>query len=297
MMTTNHETSANGAPANGCAAHHERAAPAAPASAGDLFAQFQATTRMLLEVQQAQQRTLENFLATQERVLLYCLQGSPAQSAPALRPPLPLPPVPALPELAALPPPAPAAPTAPPALPAPVLGRPPVPIPAAASPPPRPVVPAASRAEVRPPAPPAERVPERPAAVPAPAGEAPPTEAFRRDLLQLVSDRTGYPLEALDETMPLEAGLGIDSIKTVEIFSGLKGYHAYFRTEQQEEEEMLGEFARLKTLRDIIDLYDRRRQTASAPAANGKADRGPSSATWSGRWKSRWRPTGKKKIR
>jgi hypothetical protein len=60
----------------------------------------------------------------------------------------------------------------------------------------------------------------------------------------------------LDEDLPLEAGLGIDSIKTVEIFSKLKPYHPYFQRPDQDEEEMLKRFTRLKTLRDIINAYD-----------------------------------------
>ncbi len=114
--------------------------------------------------------------------------------------------------------------------------------------------------------------------------EPPPTETFRRDLLDIVSARTGYPIDVLDENLALEAELGIDSIKTVEIFSNLKAYHAYFRAEEQEEEELLAEFTRLKTLRDIIDSYDRRRQallaapsrlrlSAKLQAANGTIER------------------------
>ena len=99
--------------------------------------------------------------------------------------------------------------------------------------------------------------PETPAA--APDGEAPLTEQFRQDLLDVVSTRTGYPTDALDETLQLESALGIDSIKTVEIFSNLKVYHQYFRAEGQEEEELLAEFSKFKTLRDIINAYDRRR--------------------------------------
>ena len=36
-------------------------------------------------------------------------------------------------------------------------------------------------------------------------------------LLQIVSDKTGYPLDMLDLNLDLEADLGIDSIKRVEI--------------------------------------------------------------------------------
>jgi hypothetical protein len=123
---------------------------------------------------------------------------------------------------------------------------------------------------------------EKPAHVPSTSAPAPspstngdgppPTEQFRQDLLEVVSARTGYPIDALDETLALEAALGIDSIKTVEIFSNLKAYHPYFRAEDQEEEELLAEFTKLKTLRDIIDSYDRRRQAYVAGAkSNGAA--------------------------
>jgi hypothetical protein len=100
-----------------------------------------------------------------------------------------------------------------------------------------------------------------PAAMPATNGSAakdgpPSTEQFRQDLLQVVSDRTGYPIDMLDENLPLEAGLGIDSIKTVEVFSKLKPYHPYFQREDQDEEEMLKVFTRLKTLGDIVRNYD-----------------------------------------
>jgi acyl carrier protein len=133
--------------------------------------------------------------------------------------------------------------------PAALVARPPVPIPRS------PAV-APSRLTVAPIAP--APVPARDSST---AGDdPPPTETFRQDLLEVVSARTGYPIDALDETLALEAELGIDSIKTVEIFSNLKVYHRCFRAEDQEEEELLAEFTKLKTLRDIIDSYDRRRQ-------------------------------------
>jgi len=110
-----------------------------------------------------------------------------------------------------------------------------------------------------------------PLAEKASTSDGPPTvDDFRRDLLQAVSDRTGYPTDLLNETVPLEAGLGIDSIKIVEIFSNLKQYHAFFRSAGDDGEEALEEFANLKTLRDIIDSYARRRALV-APAADGAA--------------------------
>lgn len=111
------------------------------------------------------------------------------------------------------------------------------------------------------------------AAVPANAGP-PPTEQFREDLLNAVSERTGYPIEMLDEDLPLEAGLGIDSIKTVEVFSKLKPYHAFFQRPDQDEEAMLKAFTRLKTLRDIVNFYDEQAQLF-----NGRSESTASSAS------------------
>jgi acyl transferase domain-containing protein len=96
----------------------------------------------------------------------------------------------------------------------------------------------------------------------------PTPEEFKTDLLDAVSERTGYPIEMLDLDLAMEAGLGIDSIKTVEIFSNLKKYHPYFQQEDQDEEEALKEFTKLKTLGDIISAYELRYQavTSSGPA-------------------------------
>jgi acyl transferase domain-containing protein/NAD(P)H-dependent flavin oxidoreductase YrpB (nitropropane dioxygenase family) len=85
----------------------------------------------------------------------------------------------------------------------------------------------------------------------------PPTEEFRQELLKAVSERTGYPPEMLREDALLEADLGIDSIKTVEIFGSLTKYHKFMPGSGGFDEEMLSEFAKLKTLGDIIAMYDR----------------------------------------
>ncbi|HEY7309496.1 MAG TPA: beta-ketoacyl synthase N-terminal-like domain-containing protein [Gemmataceae bacterium] len=247
-----------------------------PRAAGnDLFAQFQATTRLLLEAQQSQNRVLERYLEMQERLMLHFGQGAPMPPTSFVPPPTLAEPRPPIAEAA--PP-----PLTPRVRPTSAVTRPPVVIPrAAAVTPPRPApVPAAVNgngtngthtvaAEK------AAPVNGQPTPTPTPAvnGEGPPpTEIFRRDLLDVVSVRTGYPIDALDENLALESELGIDSIKTVEIFSQLKTYHVFFRAEDQEEEELLAEFTKLKTLRDIIESYDRRRQTVvAAPHNNGAA--------------------------
>lgn len=88
------------------------------------------------------------------------------------------------------------------------------------------------------------------------ASAPPSVEKFRSDLLQAVSERTGYPEDMLDLELPLESGLGIDSIKTVEIYSNLKKYHTYFRRQGLNEDEALSEFTKFKTLEDIISSYE-----------------------------------------
>jgi acyl carrier protein len=147
--------------------------------------------------------------------------------------------------------------------------------------------PAPERGSVAPPPPPKPRnaTPTRvekpaapvsapsPAAKPATSEDAPSAEQFRQDLLEVVSTRTGYPIDALDEDLHLESGLGIDSIKTVEIFSKLKPYHKYFRAEGEGEEELLTEFTKMKTLRDIVNSYDRRRQDYLAKNGTAATDR------------------------
>lgn len=256
----------------------------------EMYAQFQETTRHLLDFQQAQQRMLERFLEFQERMLTHCLgspaagMAMPAAANPAVRAisPQPIPAPQAAPPL----------PTPTPVLaqrvPPVAVARPPIVVPnvaaTPASPPPSAPPCSAPTTNASPEAytqngHEAVKVAPAPAAVSGNAGEPPSTEEFRRDLLEIVSERTGYPVDMLDETLPLEAGLGIDSIKTVEIFSNLKKYHEYFADEDQDEEERLVEFTKLKTLRDIIDSYDRRRQAIvagqSPKPAESKAASGP----------------------
>ncbi|WP_433325369.1 SDR family oxidoreductase [Spirillospora sp. CA-294931] len=102
-----------------------------------------------------------------------------------------------------------------------------------------------------------------PPAVRAPAPQAPPEPPappvqdgpdLAAALMEVVADRTGYPLEMLDPDMELEADLGIDSIKRVEIFSGLKG-------KLGELDVPASELGSLRTPQQIID----RLRTAVVP--------------------------------
>ncbi|MBF6298854.1 SDR family NAD(P)-dependent oxidoreductase [Nocardia amamiensis] len=47
-------------------------------------------------------------------------------------------------------------------------------------------------------------------------------EALRRALLEVVAEKTGYPVEMVDPSMDLEADLGVDSIKRVQVIGALQ---------------------------------------------------------------------------
>jgi acyl transferase domain-containing protein/NAD(P)-dependent dehydrogenase (short-subunit alcohol dehydrogenase family) len=88
------------------------------------------------------------------------------------------------------------------------------------------VMPAASAAQVPDVIPPAEPVAVSPitieaAATPA-AGQFPPAVQIRATIVKVVAEKTGYPESAVATDLDLEADLGIDSIKRVEILSALR---------------------------------------------------------------------------
>jgi acyl transferase domain-containing protein/NAD(P)H-dependent flavin oxidoreductase YrpB (nitropropane dioxygenase family)/NAD(P)-dependent dehydrogenase (short-subunit alcohol dehydrogenase family) len=70
-------------------------------------------------------------------------------------------------------------------------------------------------------------------------------------LLDIVSQRTGYPVEMLDPGLDLEADLGIDSIKRVEILNSFRRILPTAKREQLE--SGIEDLAGTKTLQGIID--------------------------------------------
>jgi acyl transferase domain-containing protein len=139
--------------------------------------------RQFLDGQDAAQRTVQ-YLVEQQQRLLQASLGLSVGPAP-VPPPLPAPPRPELPPIA---------PTMP-------ERTPPAPIS---------------------PAPPVVGAPvAAPAAVPTVAA-ADTIREVERILLEVVSEKTGYPTEMLEPEMALDADLGIDSIKRVEILSALQ---------------------------------------------------------------------------
>jgi len=73
------------------------------------------------------------------------------------------------------------------------------------------------------------------------------TSQLEKILLEVVSEKTGYPSEMLELNMDMEADLGIDSIKRVEIFGAL--------TQQYPEMSDINpnELTELRTLGEIVD--------------------------------------------
>ncbi|MDN3267363.1 type I polyketide synthase [Streptomyces sp. MA15] len=133
-----------------------------------------------------------------------------------------------------------------------------------------------SALEPAPPAPAAAPAPERPAAARAaeepPSAPEPPAPApspgvsagdVRDALLTIVSDKTGYPADMLDLTMDIEADLGIDSIKRVEIMGALQ---ERFPTHTPTGPEQLAE---LRTLKDIVGFVTDLAGSSAGPATTG----------------------------
>ncbi|MFK8101186.1 MAG: beta-ketoacyl synthase N-terminal-like domain-containing protein [Saprospiraceae bacterium] len=86
-----------------------------------------------------------------------------------------------------------------------------------------------------------------PAKPTAPATGGVDTAKFEEILLAVISEKTGYPTEMLELEMDMEADLGIDSIKRVEIFGSM--------TEQHPEVSGINpqELTELRTLGEIVD--------------------------------------------
>ncbi|HXX46262.1 MAG TPA: SDR family NAD(P)-dependent oxidoreductase [Candidatus Acidoferrales bacterium] len=91
-----------------------------------------------------------------------------------------------------------------------------------------------------------------PAAQAPPAAEAcvPTVERLTSELLRIVSERTGYPKQMLDLDSDIEADLGIDSIKRVEI---LTAFLRCFASADRAGSPGIEELTKAKTLRSIID--------------------------------------------
>jgi len=77
-------------------------------------------------------------------------------------------------------------------------------------------------------------------------------ESLTDELLEIVSEKTGYPVEMLDLTLDMEADLGIDSIKRIEILGTFQERYPSL----QEQESDMEQVASLKTLKEVIDFME-----------------------------------------
>jgi len=89
--------------------------------------------------------------------------------------------------------------------------------------------------------------PSAPVAVTTSAATSPASTDLVALMLDVVADKTGYPIEMLDLSMELEADLGIDSIKRIEILSAVQGRIAELSDVDT------ATMSTLATLQEIID--------------------------------------------
>ena len=110
-------------------------------------------------------------------------------------------------------------------------------------------------------------------AEPAPAPAALERAAVVARLVEIVRDRTGYPAEMLGLDLDLEADLGIDSIKRVEILGTLR--ESVQVLADATDSATMDALSRARTLGAIVDRVDeiaRRQSPAAPPIASGNGN-------------------------
>ncbi|MCS4301195.1 type I polyketide synthase [Chryseobacterium sp. BIGb0232] len=102
--------------------------------------------------------------------------------------------------------------------------------------------------------------------------KAAPTRDIKALLLQVVSDKTGYPQEMLGMEMDLEADLSIDSIKRVEIIGTLRNELGTLAKGNTNEDMVMEQLAGIKTLSGLVSWlteFSGADTTPAAPETNG----------------------------
>ncbi|MCN9242318.1 SDR family oxidoreductase [Streptomyces sp. RY43-2] len=120
-------------------------------------------------------------------------------------------------------------------------------------------------APVVPPAPATDAAPVPPPELSAPELSAPELEEL---LLSVVAQLTGYPVEMLTVDMELEADLGVDSIKRVEILSAVRRRVGDLATGD------VGELGKLRTLREIVEALTTTGRPPGTPGPNSRTPDG-----------------------
>ncbi len=190
------------------------------------------------------------FLRVQESVMLaYLGAGAPVAAPSSLRPI-------AVPQALAY---------APVAAPAPQPVAIPVPMPLATAP----AAPVASAPAALPVAPPAAAVP--PAPSPKAAAATPRALDLMGAFVAIVADKTGYPEDALDPDQGMEADLGIDSIKRMEILGAVQKILPDEAAEAMRAQmDVLSE---LHTIREIVDFIQAKLSPGAAAPLAAEAQR------------------------
>ncbi|HEY7387788.1 MAG TPA: beta-ketoacyl synthase N-terminal-like domain-containing protein, partial [Bryobacteraceae bacterium] len=90
-------------------------------------------------------------------------------------------------------------------------------------------------------------------------------DEITRRLVDLVGQRTGYPADMLGLDLDLEADLGVDSIKRVEIFGALQNESVLPSAAMEGQIETL---SKLKTLRQIVDWLETKTEELALPKSD-----------------------------
>jgi acyl transferase domain-containing protein/phosphopantetheinyl transferase len=104
------------------------------------------------------------------------------------------------------------------------------------------------------------------------ADKAPPeinTQSLTQTLLGIVSEKTGYPIEMLDLNLDMEADLGIDSIKRIEILGSFQEQYSLLQSIQDEQIDM-EQVASLKSLQQVIDFISKQMREAIPRIGEGQ---------------------------
>ncbi|MEM6852620.1 MAG: acyl carrier protein, partial [Pseudomonadota bacterium] len=116
---------------------------------------------------------------------------------------------------------------------------------------------------------------EPPSPAPAAADEVPVSsgasaEDIKSVVVEIVADKTGYPTDLLEMDMQLEADLGVDSIKRMEILMGL-GDKLPGQAPSQDDVDM-NAVSNLLTLQDVVDFLAQAASSASHSDASAQAE-------------------------
>lgn len=111
-----------------------------------------------------------------------------------------------------------------------------------------------------------------PAAAPVPVAApaaAPAKKDTKRILIEVVSDKTGYPHEMLGLEMDLEADLSIDSIKRMEIIGELRTQMGGFKSSGKSDEAVVEQLAGIKTLNGLLQWIAENVDAQALPDTGG----------------------------